>query len=89
MILEWLVNVAHHRPVRCSDELAIAPVGPIYDLLDACPSPVATLACAGSTLNQPSTSDAGAFALLKVMKTGVNLDAPLEVHFDEAANGTT
>ena len=89
MFLQGLVHVADHPPVGCSDELAIAPVDPIYDLLDGCPGPVATLAFAGSTLNKPSTSDAGAFALLKILKAGVKLDAPLKVHLDEAPDGTT
>lgn len=77
MFLQRLVHVTDHPPVGCSDELAVAPVDPIYDLLDGCPGPVATLAFAGSTLNKTSTSDARAFAPLKVLKAGVELDAPL------------
>ena len=88
MFLEGLIRVADHPPVGRSDDLPIPSVDPIYDLLDGCPGPVATLAFTGAALNETSTSDTRAFALLKVPKTGVKFDAPFEVHHNEAPDGS-
>lgn len=87
VVLEGLVHVADHPPVGCSDELAIAPVDSICDLLDCCPRPVTTLAFAASTLNKTSPSDPGAAALMDVPEAGVQLEASLEVDLDEPPDG--
>jgi hypothetical protein len=89
VFLERLIHVADHLSVGCTDKLAVAPIDPIYDLLHGCPGPVATLAFAGSALNETSPSDAGAFALLDVPKADTKLESALEVRLDKPALGTT